>query len=185
MFAPHIEAIWGTRAFMRYYVVCATGAALAQFAVAPNSLVIGASGAIYGLLIAFGFMFPDVVIYLFFVFPLRAIQAVFFIALLTLVMATGSGGSRIAHVAHLGGLLTGLVYLKAPMWWQQFRLWRADARFRNPLGRRRAVGYDEAPRENDMSDEVDRILEKISAHGVGSLTSAEHATMQKYAQRKK
>lgn len=189
MFGPHIEGAWGTKTFLKYYFLCALGAAVGQFILAPSSLVIGASGAIYGLLLAFGFLYPDSVIYLFFVFPLRAIQAVFFIALLTLVMALGSGGERIAHFAHLGGMLTGFLYFKTPQWFRNVRLWRADYRFRNPLGRRsgskKAVTEFVVHDGDEISIEVDRILEKISAKGIDSLTRDEHETMRKYAERKK
>lgn len=178
MFGPHIESAWGSRAFLRYYLVCAVGAALTQFLVAPYSLVIGASGAIYGLLLAFGLLFPDSVIYLFFVFPLRAIQAVMFIAALTLVFAMSSGGSRIAHFAHLGGLVTGFLLLKAPVWRSRFRSWRGTRVLYHPKGRKRT------PVKPDLSNEVDRILEKISAKGVNSLTAEEHETMRRYAERK-
>lgn len=181
MFGPQIESIWGTRTYLRYFFICATGAAAAQFLLAPESLVVGASGGIYGLLIAFGLMFPDSVIYLFFVFPLRAIQAVLFIALLTLVSAIGTGGSRVAHFAHLGGMLVGFLYLKAPVWKSDFRMWRAERLFRNPKGPKPRRGL---PDPADLRQEVDRILEKISQHGIDSLTSDEHRTMKRYAERK-
>ncbi len=190
MFGPHMESNWGTKPFLKYYFACALGAAFSQFLLAPSSLVLGASGAIYGLLIAFGLMYPDSVIYLFFVFPLRAIQAVFFIALLTLVSALATGGERIAHFAHLGGMLTGFLYLKSPEWWNRLRLWQANRRFRNPLGpksaRRQPITEFEvyAPTD-DMTAEVDRILEKISSKGIDSLTKQEHETMRKYGERKK
>jgi membrane associated rhomboid family serine protease len=182
MFGPHIEGIWGARRFTAYYFLCVVGAALAQFLIAPESLVVGASGAIYGLLLAFGMLMPDAVIYLFFFFPVRAIQAVFFIALLTFVSALSAGGSRIANFAHLGGMLTGYLYFKVPMWLERARFWQIERRFKNPKGAR-------APerRQRDsvaLSDEVDRILEKISSEGVGSLTAEEHETMQRYSRRR-
>lgn len=190
MFAPHIESAWGTKSFLRYYIFCAFGAAVCQFLLAPTSLVLGASGGIYGLLLAFGLMFPDAVIYLFFVFPLRAIQAVMFIALLTLVSAMGTGGERVAHFAHLGGMITGFLLLKSPQWFRDLRMWFALYRFRNPLGkrpgaRRPITQFEVHDPADDISAEVDRILEKISAKGVDSLTKEEHETMRKYAERSK
>ncbi|MCG3203726.1 MAG: hypothetical protein KCHDKBKB_00398 [Elusimicrobia bacterium] len=191
MFGPHIESLWGTKTFLRYYFVCSVGAALCQFFLAPEVMVLGASGAIYGLLLAFGFLFPDAVIYLFFFFPLRAIQAVLFIALLTLVSAVGSGGGRVAHFAHLGGMLTGFLWFKFPGWLAALRLWQADRRFRNPLGKRKhhrrtpITEFEVHSPTDDMSAEVDRILEKISAKGLDSLTKEEHETMRKYGERKK
>src|SRR5439155_14978314 len=116
MFGPHVESYWGTRTFLWFYFLCVVGAALTQTVVAPESVVVGASGGLYGLLLAFGFLFPDAVIYLFFFFPLRAIQAVLVIAVITFISSLQSGGERIAHVAHLGGIFTGFLYFKFPMW---------------------------------------------------------------------
>ena len=183
MFGPHIEGIWGSRRFLTYYGLCVLGAAAAQFAIAPDILVVGASGAIYGILLAFGLLMPDAVIYLFFFFPVRAIQAVLFIALLTLVSAMSAGGSRVAHFAHLGGMLTGFLYFKIPLWRDRLRLFRAERLFRNPKGS--AINRP-APHaaDVDLRMEVDRILEKISAEGVDSLTGEERATMDRYAKRK-
>ncbi|MBV9079541.1 MAG: rhomboid family intramembrane serine protease, partial [Elusimicrobia bacterium] len=135
MFGPHIEGIWGSRRFTAYYFLCVVGAALAQFAIAPKMLVVGASGAIYGVLLAFGFLLPDAVIYLFFFFPVRAMQAVIFIAALTFVSALSSGGSRVAHFAHLGGMFTGFLYFKIPEWTERLRYRRLGQMFSKPKGR--------------------------------------------------
>ena len=113
---------------------------------------------------------------------MRAIQAVFFIALLTLFSAMGSGGSRVAHFAHLGGFLTGFLLFKFPGWREGLRHWRVARRFPFPSGARFQAA---TPDGADLSTEVDRILEKISAKGVGSLTRDEHEVMQRYARKKK
>jgi membrane associated rhomboid family serine protease len=179
MFGPSIESYWGTKRFLVYYGLCVLGAAAAQCLVAPNSMVVGASGAIYGLLLAFAFLMPDAVLYLFFVFPVRAMMAVLFIALFTLASAIGSGGSRIAHFSHLGGMLVGFFYFKIPQWWNNLRLWKARRQFEHPKGRKKVSAA-----RTDLSVEVDRILEKISSKGVNSLTDEEHRTMQQYAKEK-
>jgi membrane associated rhomboid family serine protease len=190
LFAPHVESQWGTKYFMRFYLLCVIGAAGAQFLLAPESPVMGASGGIYGLLLAFGFLFPDAIIYLFFVFPVRAIQAVMFIALLLLVAALGSGGARLAQLAQLAGMLTGFLILKVPVWAERARLWQADRRFRNPRGgtpKRRTpiTEFEVHDPYAEMRAEVDRILDKITSHGVDSLSNAERETMRKYGERKK
>jgi len=186
MFGPHIETVWGTQRFLRYYLICVLGAAASQFVAAPNSYVIGASGGVYGLLIAFGLLFPDSVIYLFFIFPLRAIHAVLFIAALTFAASMSAGGSEIANFAHLGGMLTGFLYFKLPAgfrfaqdWWSQRRV--------HSLLRSSSVkpGGRDPGDEGDLSREVDRILEKISVKGLDSLTNEEHETMRRYAKKRK
>jgi len=182
MFGSNVERAMGSRPFFRFYFLCVLGAALTQLALAPNSLVIGASGGIYGLLLAFGFLFPDAIIYLFFILPLRAIQAVLFISVITFVSAIGSGGSRVAHFAHLGGLLTGFLLFKFPVWKENFDMWKAERLFRNPKGRRRKTASK--IKNVSLSNEVDRILDKISAEGIDSLTPEEHEAMKRYAKKK-
>jgi membrane associated rhomboid family serine protease len=181
MFGPPLESIWGTKKFLLYYFICVLGAAAFQSFLAPDVLVVGASGAIYGLLLAFGLLFPDSVMYLFFIFPVRAIQAVIFISLLTLVSAIGSGGSRVAHFAHLGGMLAGFLYLRFPEWVGRVsnRSWKSA--FRNPFKKPR---FHVIHPTKDLTSEVDRILEKISKQGLNSLTSEEHDIMQRYARDK-
>jgi hypothetical protein len=191
MFAPHIESQWGTKYFLRFYFLCVLGAALGQFLLAPDVRVMGAAGGIYGLLIAFGLLFADAVIYLFFIFPVRAIQAVMFIALLILVSAFSGGGTRLSQIAQLGGMLTGFLLLKAPVWAEQARLWQANRRFQHPRGGggvKRKVPLTEFEVHDphaEMIAEVDRILDKITTSGVDSLSNAERETMRKYGERKK
>jgi membrane associated rhomboid family serine protease len=190
MFAPHIESQWGTKYFIRYYLFCVVGAALCQFLFAPDVQIMGASGGIYGLLMAFGFMYADAVIYLFFVFPVRAIQAVMFIALITLVFAFGAGGTRLAQISQLGGMLTGFLIFKIPEWLDRLRLWQADRRFRHPRGggaKRRTpiTEFEVHDPHAEMAAEVDKILDKITLNGVDSLNDKERETMRKYGERKK
>ncbi|OVE78271.1 hypothetical protein BVX98_00735 [bacterium F11] len=180
MFGSHVERALGSPFFIKFYLYCVLGAALTQGIMAPYAPVVGASGGIYGILIAFGFLFPDTIIYLFFILPLRAIQAVIFFVLITLVSAVSSGGSRVAHFAHLGGMLTGFLLLKFPVWKENFQLWRAKKRFQNPKGRRRVS----QKKMHDLQEEVNRILDKISAEGVESLTQEEHQVMKQYAQKR-
>ncbi|MCB4755618.1 MAG: rhomboid family intramembrane serine protease [Elusimicrobia bacterium] len=175
---PHVESYWGTARFLRYYLLCVLGAAFTQVAIAPFETVVGASGGLYGILLAFGFLFPDTVLYLYFLFPLRAIQAVFLFAVLSLLSAMGSGGSRVAHLAHMGGLLTGFLYFKLPLWTREVR----GFRFRKP--RLHVVRHPGPSTDADLTGEVNRILDKISLKGVGSLTDQEHDIMRRYASRR-
>ncbi len=118
MFGTELEALWGTRKFLRFYFVTGIGAAIATTLVTPNSYVItiGASGAIYGLLAAYGLLFPDRVILLYFVLPIRAKYLVLILGLITFWSSVAATGGGIAHVAHLGGLVFGWLYLRGPRW---------------------------------------------------------------------
>ena len=114
MFGCSIEQEWGSRSFYRYYFLCGLGSAL--FALLPfdpiwGVPIIGASGAIYGILVAFAVLFPHRQILVFFVFPLQARYLVLIFGLISFASAFG-GPQGIAHVVHLGGLITGFVLLR-------------------------------------------------------------------------
>jgi membrane associated rhomboid family serine protease len=121
MFGTELERLWGTRFFLKFYFVTGIGAAVltVMFSLLPFDLtrslyvsnVIGASGAIYGLLLAYGLYFPDRPIYMYLVFPIPARYFVMIMGALAFYssLAVSNG---IASATHLGGLLVGYVYLK-------------------------------------------------------------------------
>ena len=184
-FGPPLEARWGEREFLKFYLISGLGGAALSYAFLPAS-IIGASGALYGVMLAFAMNWPNAPIYVFGIFPVMAKYLVGFMAIASLLNATGSaeGGAGIAHFAHLGGLVAGFLYLKAD--------WRASAALgdlkRKAKKKRRlaivpgddgdeeeaAVSSRRRPREETaLYDKVDAVLDKISAEGMSSLTDAE------------
>jgi membrane associated rhomboid family serine protease len=122
MFGVELERMWGTTYFTKFYFVSGIGAGLVQMllGLVPSSalqaqffdvITVGASGAIYGVLLAYAIYFPNRPILFFGVFPLPAKIFVLILGALALLFATGGGGG-VAHTAHLGGLLAGYLYLK-------------------------------------------------------------------------
>jgi membrane associated rhomboid family serine protease len=121
MFGTELERMWGTRYFLKFYFVTGIGAGVLTvlFTLLPlgvaeqlrGAIVIGASGAIYGLLLAYGLMFPDRPIYMYLVFPIRAKYFVMIIGALAFYSSL-TQSSGVASATHLGGLLVGYVYLK-------------------------------------------------------------------------
>jgi membrane associated rhomboid family serine protease len=116
MFGVTLERDWGTRRFLKYYFLCGIGAGFCDVAVNAvlgnwNTSTIGASGAIYGLLLAFGVLHPETTILFMFIFP---IQAKFFVMIYGAIALLGAMNvnSGVSNVAHLGGMLFGLLYLK-------------------------------------------------------------------------
>ena len=109
MFGVRIENSWGSKRFAIFYFVCVIGAALIQLLVTIGSPIatVGASGGVYGILMAFGMMFPDDVIYLNFLFPIKAKW--FVIGMIGISVFSGISGaqSNVAHFAHLGGMVFG------------------------------------------------------------------------------
>lgn len=118
MFGVQLENTWGTRRFAIFYFVCVIGAGLIQLTVAtiePGFYpTIGASGGVFGILLAFGMTFPEQPIYLYFLFPIKAKWFVIGYGVLELIGGVQSvgGGSSIAHFAHLGGMLFGFLLIQ-------------------------------------------------------------------------
>ncbi|HSR66672.1 MAG TPA: rhomboid family intramembrane serine protease [Acidobacteriota bacterium] len=114
MFGSTLEAHWGSSQFLRFFFITGIGAGLLSAAVDYSSYIpiIGASGAIYGLLAAFGMLFPERPIFIYFILPIKAKYFVLLTAGLVLFSSLGDAGSGIAHFAHLGGMLVGFLYLK-------------------------------------------------------------------------
>jgi membrane associated rhomboid family serine protease len=120
MFGVELERMWGTRYFTQYYFASGVGAGLTQivlgllpFGFADQfyyPITIGASGAVYGLLLAYALYFPHRQIYMYLVFPVPARIFVAILGAIALLSAM-SGGGGVAHTAHLGGLAAGYLYL--------------------------------------------------------------------------
>ena len=122
MFGVELERMWGTRFFVKYYAITGVGAAIctilvgllpyAPTAITYTAVTIGASGALYGLLVAYALYFPDRPILMFLLFPVPAKFFVIIIGAISFLSATGAGSPAVAHVAHLGGIIFGYLYLR-------------------------------------------------------------------------
>src|ERR1044071_3970260 len=111
MFGGQVESIWGTKKFLTYYVLCGLGGAAAHLVMSSmfgleSGPLLGASGAIFGTMIAYGFMFPDQYVFIYFIFPLKAKYLIGLWIAIEVVAATGAG-DNVSHLAHLGGAVTG------------------------------------------------------------------------------
>ena len=123
MFGVELEKMWGSRFFTRFYFIAGGGAALTtlllSFTPLPfagqlyYSLTIGASGAVYGVLLAYAMYFPHRPIYLYFVFPVPAKYFVMIIGAISLLSSMNGPGGGVAHTTHLGGLVAAYLYLKS------------------------------------------------------------------------
>ncbi|TPW16014.1 MAG: rhomboid family protein [bacterium] len=181
LFGGEIESRWGTTAFLRYFLVCGAGAGFTQWLVDMNSTipVIGASGSIFGVLLAFGMLFPDRPILLWFVIPVPARYLVILFGFVELVGAASGPADGVARFAHLGGLLTGFLYLKS-----ETLLWP----LRQRLGvmqksREQERRQGEVRKQKSRQVAVDAILEKIQREGMGALTDGEKRTLREAAER--
>jgi membrane associated rhomboid family serine protease len=128
MFGGELENLWGSRRFLFYFFFCGIGAGIItvlctviltpQYQFIP---VIGASGAIYGILLAFGWLFPNRLIYVYFLFPIPAKYFVIIFGLIEFFSSIGGAGGGVSHLTHLGGLLFGILYMLYPTVRQKLR----------------------------------------------------------------
>jgi len=198
MFGSQLEALWGRRTFLIYYFVCGVGAAAVYgvfklFGLEAMSPMMGASGAVFGLLLAYGLTFPDNVIMVFMIIPMKAKYAVLVFGMIELLLIP-RGGS-IAHLAHLGGMATGFVFLQltAPniargggldgvgQAWRRFRT-RSRMRVVPPDERSGGNGKDDGP-PSPKQQRIDVILDKISREGLQSLTDEEQEILRRAGRR--
>jgi membrane associated rhomboid family serine protease len=123
MFGTELERLWGTRFFLKYYFITGIGSGLLTVLVSLlpfgplqqlyPSTIVGASGAIFGLILAYAFYFPNRPIYMYLLFPVPAKVFAIIMGVMNFLAASSSGGGGVASATHLGGLLVGYVYLKS------------------------------------------------------------------------
>lgn len=203
-FGPPLEERWGSREFIKFYLIAGLGGALLS-CITPHTPIIGASAAIYGIMMAYAMYWPDNQVYIYGILPVKVKWLVVAIVVISILGAFGSIGSGgIAYLAHLGGFATAFLYLRSP--WAPSP-WGPPVRPSKPRPRAKAEaakkggalhwpGHSEkpaaqnpagvtrrSPDEQQLLDDVDRILEKISARGLGSLTDEERQRLDEVSRR--
>lgn len=182
MMGSELERYWGSKEFTKYYIVTGTGAGVINMLVQPHSTVpiIGASGAIFGLIIAFALAFPDRELLLYFFIRIKAKHFAVLIGFLELISLFAVPNAGIARFAHLGGLAVGYFYLKWEKYSYPFRRWYGGSRHRmEGFARRRDEG-----KERKVKEEMDRILDKIGRQGLDSLTGRERDFLDRHSGRR-
>jgi membrane associated rhomboid family serine protease len=113
MFGSELEMEWGSREFYKYYFICGIGAGLINILLTPADPMypgtIGASGAVYGIMVAYALRYPDRPVYIYFLFPVKVKYLVGFLAIVSFLSTWRAEETGIAHAAHLGGMLVGFV----------------------------------------------------------------------------
>ena len=194
MFGRVVESAWGSGEFVKYCLICGVGGAAFNLAITPTSPnpIIGASAVVYGLLVAFALLYPETTVYIYFFIPLKAKYMAILFGLIEFAASAQGGSGHIANLAHLGGMLTGYVYIR--WWWEiQTRTRRLATDLWERVGEgvsrpTRGGGWprrEAPPPQSDLSEEVDRILDKILVQGVDSLTPEEKETMRKFSKKQK
>ena len=181
-FGAELEDIWGGKKFLLFYFICGVGAGLFSLLylfINPHVLIIGASGAVLGVLTAYAFYYPNREVLLFFILPLKVRTLVIGYAALSVLMSFNGGGGT-SHLTHLGGILVAWVYLKLyPTVQVAIGKWL----YARQAKRRTANAAKAANRKKHFEQNIDPILDKITSSGIESLTPKEMKTL-KSASRK-
>ena len=219
LFGPRVEWRWTSREFLRYYFFCGLGGWFAHLAFVPgDTLLIGASAAVLGVMLAYATLRPDERLFVFGVIPTTVRWLVIFVGALNLVggITASEGQSGVAYLAHAGGLAAGWLYLRttASVNLGRFRqgvlpvpdepddlppravpksLPKSRARERehidnvvarsNAMLAKRATSQRVSPAQGPEQSSLDKVLDKISAYGLESLTGAERKLLDEASKR--
>jgi membrane associated rhomboid family serine protease len=199
-FGPPLEARWGSKEFLKFYFICGMGGALLSF-LFMSSPIIGASAAIFGVMLGFAMNWPDAPIYIWGIFPIPAKILVGLFAAFSLYSGLTGRGGNIAHFAHLGGFAAGYIYLKLDRrgggLFTRVRKMMAKSSMTvssgggsgttGSVGTLRTMGSPGARRGNsgevELLNELDRVLDKISTQGMNSLSPEERRLLDEASRR--
>lgn len=171
MFGSELEKYWGKREFLRFFFFTGVGSGIVTvlFNLGSSTPVVGASGAIYGVLLAYGLMFPNKLVYIYFLIPIKVKYLVILIGTIAFFSSINPGYSSISHLTHLSGMIIGFVYLRSNFSWStinHFVMYQKEE-----IKRR----YEERKHEkrDALRVEVDALLDKINEVGYDGLSQAE------------
>ena len=171
MFGSEVEKAMGTRRFLTMYFTAGIFAGIFGCLFTPNNPILGASGAIFAVEIAFAMFYPNATI-IFFVFPIKAKYLVTIFAGITVFNCLMPTGGNVAHFAHLGGLLYGFLFI------------RYEPRFTNfIISRQNQQKENEYRKEEEVRKVVDALLDKVNRTGMKSLTRRERSYLKNASKR--
>ncbi len=176
MFGSELERVWGKKNFLRFYFITGIGSGLGTmlFGLESTVPIVGASGAIYGVLLAYGVMFPNRTVYLYGIIPIKSIWFVIGIGLIAF-FSSFNNFTNISHLTHLFGMIIGYLYLKKPV---HFRtLWFSA--FKKVLEYRIQNQEKKISHSVEVERDLNSILDKINREGFKSLTQEEEERLYK------
>ena len=175
MFGSELESIWGQRSFLKYYFLTGIGSGLVWLALNitnANYVLAGASGAVYGVLLAFGMMVPNRTVYLYFLLPIKVKYLVMILVATEFILSMNSA-SDISHITHLSAVLIGFIYLRYHWTWKdiKFSIRKRFAEFSFTINNKNEI------KRVKLQQEVDHILDKINKDGYDALSKEEKDTL--------
>jgi len=179
MFGSELERLWGKKHFLKFYFVTGVGAGLVTMIIGLNSMtpIVGASGAVYGVLLAYGLTYPNRTVYLYGIIPIKSLWFVIGIGVIAF-MSSFDNVSQISHLTHLSGMVIGYLMLKRPVRFNDlwFTIRKRTLEYKIKHEEKKVTQHQEIERE------IDSILDKINREGFDSLTSEEHDRLYKGSQ---
>ena len=170
MFGTELERAWGKKNFIKYYFITGIGSGIITGCFSLNSMVplIGASGAVFGIILAYGLIFPNRTIYLWGIFPIKSIVFVIFVGALSL-FSTINSTSNVSHLTHLAGMFIGYIYLKRKWRFKtiMFSLRKMIIEYQIQKEEKKAIF------KKSVENDIDILLDKINRSGFDSLSSDE------------
>ena len=179
MFGSELERLWGKNHFLKFYFITGVGSGLATMLINVQSVtpIVGASGAVYGVLLAYGLTYPNRTVYLYGIIPIKSLWFVLGIGFIAF-MSSFDNMSQVSHVTHLSGMLIGYFMIKKPiklkgLWFQL---------------RKKTLEYQIQREEKELSknfiveQDINQILDKINQEGFDSLTEEEQERLYKGSQ---
>lgn len=215
-FGPRVESEWSTRGFIALYLWCGLGGSLTHLILVRSGVLVGASAAVFGVMLAFAMRWPDEEVFVFGIIPMKTKWFVAWLVAINLLLAIasqrgGAGGSSIAAIAHLGGLLFGWIYIKGPGTGGIERFRQRVAAVPDEADEMPRAVPKPQPRTRDSSvsrtdavvakslavtpkllppapdtrkrraEELNRVLDKISSSGVESLSPDERKILERFS----
>tara|TARA_B110000438_G_scaffold302584_1_gene360720 strand:+ start:1350 stop:2177 length:828 start_codon:yes stop_codon:yes gene_type:complete len=176
MFGSELERLWGKNRFLKFYFFTGIGAGLATMIFSFNSItpIVGASGAVYGILLAYGLIYPNRKIYLYGIIPIKSIWFVIAVGLLAFISSINNN-SNVSHFTHLAGMIVGYLILKNPFHFKDIWFSIQKKSIERKLKRERREESERKVIEIDLNI----ILDKINREGYESLTKKEQNQLYK------
>jgi len=176
LFGSELENIWGRQVFIKYYLITGVGSGLIwlgfQSFSSDPAYLIGASGAVYGILTAYGLMFPNRIVYIYFLFPVRVKWFVIILGAVAFFSSLGSH-SNISHLTHLSGMVIGFFYLRFNSQWNKMifslRKQILETKLKREENRRK--------KKKLLQKDVDQILDRINQVGYDGLSDSEKSRL--------
>ena len=179
MFGSELERFWGKTKFLRFYFITGVGSGLVTmlFDIQSTTPIVGASGAVYGVLLAYGLTYPNRTVYLYGIIPIKSIWFVLGIGFIAF-MSSFDNMSQISHMTHLSGMIIGYLMLKKPIQWSGFwfQLRKKTLEYKIQKEEQRVT------QQFQVEQDINQILDKINQGGFDSLTKEEQNRLYKGSQ---